>query len=232
MTATHAKKRLEYAREYKEWTAEQWEEIWFTDECSIEISSGEYRQWVWRHTGEAWRRQNIVTRSINHETVMIWAAMKADGQIYWCFFDEYYTNGHSATANAYVDLLNVYIPQMMTPGLGFLQDNASIHTADITDNTLRQLGVWVISHPPLSPDLNAIEHLWAKVKELVHELHPELKEAAGSHETKKKVLKQAIREAFGVIEGRQPWDYSGKLIGSMPRRIKAVIEAKGWYTKY
>ena len=67
---------------------------------------------------------------------------------------------------------------------------------------------------------------------MVYELHPELKKVAGLHKTKKKVLKQVIREAFGVIKGRQPWDYLGKLIGLMPRRIKAVIKAKGWYTKY
>ena len=92
---------------------------------------------------------------------MIWAGIRADGQLVWCFFDEYYEAGHhTANAESYCSLLRDFLPKIMIPGHGFLQDNAPIHTADTTDNQFRQLGVWVIPHPPYSSDLNCIEHMW------------------------------------------------------------------------
>ena len=91
---------------------------------------------------------------------MIWAGIRADGQLFWCFFNEFYEDGHhTANASAYCKLLHQFIPQMMIPGHGFLQDNAPIHSADISNDQLYQLGVWVIPLPPYSPDLNYIEHL-------------------------------------------------------------------------
>ena len=46
ITRMTAKKRLEWAQEYQSWKPEDWAEIWFTDECSIEAGSDEYRQWI------------------------------------------------------------------------------------------------------------------------------------------------------------------------------------------
>jgi len=41
-----------------------------------------------------------------------------------------------------------------------MQDNARAHTARHTRDFLQRNNITVLDHPPLSPDLNPIEHLW------------------------------------------------------------------------
>ena len=121
---------------------------------------------------------------------------------------------------------------MYEPGQQFLQDNAPIHTARISKAFLKEYGVWVIEHPPYSPDLNAIEHLWIFIKEMVFKLHPELKYMIGSTLRKKEALKEAIKEAMEALHAKEPWDIPARLIASMPDRIQAVLAVNGYQTKY
>ena len=111
-----AQKRRLYYRAYRSWKAEDWANVWWTDECSIQIGSGETRKWAWRHSGEQWLPKNIAIKGRNLENVMIWAAMRADGRLKWRFFDEYYTNGRTATAEAYCKLLKDVLPDIYEPG--------------------------------------------------------------------------------------------------------------------
>jgi hypothetical protein len=74
--------------------------------------------------------------------------------------------------------------------------------------------------PSQSPDLNPIENLWSEMKTMVRCRTPppsNLKEL-------KKYVKQAWKEL--------PPEYYKNLIDSMPRRIRAVIAAKGNAMKY
>ena len=74
--------------------------------------------------------------------------------------------------------------------------------------------------PTQSPDLNSIEHLWGFLKRnlLKHE-HP----PSGIHELWERI--QVKWEEIAVEEHQ-------KLIESMPRRVQAVLNAKGGYIKY
>jgi hypothetical protein len=58
-------------------------------------------------------------------------------------------------------------------------------------------------------------------------LHPEL-EAQGWREVDREAFIEAAQEAWQVL----PEDLIKKLIDPMPRRIEAVIKARGWQTKY
>ena len=68
--------------------------------------------------------------------------------------------------------------------MGFLQDNARIHTAQSTRALFEQLGFWVVDHPPHSPDFNPIKYLWVKLQELVFEFHAELRSMLGGGKEK------------------------------------------------
>jgi hypothetical protein len=42
----HAQKRYEFAVAHADWDVEKWNQVIFTDECSIELGSGKRRRWV------------------------------------------------------------------------------------------------------------------------------------------------------------------------------------------
>ena len=82
--------------------------------------------------------------------------------------------------------------------------------------------------PPYSPDLNPIEHVWVYLKENLHKYYPEFINMSGNPSTIKPKLADAIIHCWELLDPA----ILENLAKSMPRRVRAVIEAKGWYTKY
>lgn len=78
----------------------------------------------------------------------------------------------------------------------------------------------VVFQPPYSPDLNPIEHVWARIKKML----------AGRIMLTTPSLTRAVLEAWREIsEDRQ---FLHSLCASMPRRLTAVIDADGGPTRY
>ena len=77
-------------------------------------------------------------------------------------------------------------------------------------------GIW----PANSPDLNPIENLWHILRDRIRKrkVQPRTKEA----------LIEALQEEWVKLDMKIVND----LIDSMPRRLQAVIDAKGGATKY
>lgn len=135
-------------------------------------------------------------------------------------------NGYSAAS--YLEILEENLFAIYSPEMSFMQDNAPIHTARIIKKFFEENGISTIDWPPYSPDLNPIEHAWAKLKEMIYRLDPDIENSQGSIGDLKDRFNELIERAWEAL-GQEYFD---KLIESMPRRIQAVIEAKGWYTKY
>ncbi len=104
----------------------------------------------------------------------------------------------------------------------FQQDNASCHKAQIISD-------WFLEHdneftllkwPPQSPDLNLIEHLWDVVEREIYIMDVQ--------STNLQQLCDAIMSIWTKISE----DCLQHLVESMPRRIKAVLKAKGGPTRY
>ncbi len=97
------------------------------------------------------------------------------------------------------------------------QDVAHAHTAKSTKSWLNDHGVGVLDWPANSPDLK-LENLWGIVKRKMRNKIPKNADE----------LKATVKETWASIPPQQ----CHKLITSMPRRIQAVIKAKGDPTKY
>ncbi len=100
----------------------------------------------------------------------------------------------------------------------FQQDLAPAHTAKGTKSWFNYHGVTVLDWPANSPDLNPIENLWGIVKRKMRDTRPNNPDD----------LKSALKATWASITHEQ----CHRLIASMPRRIDAVIRAKGGPTKY
>ncbi len=104
-------------------------------------------------------------------------------------------------------------------GVVFQQDNDPKHTSKKPKAWLKDHGFEVMVWPPQSLDLNPIEHLWNHKRKL------------GEYEDPPR----GIQELWERVQ--KEWDNIGaeecrKLIESMPRRVEAVVKAKGGHTKH
>lgn len=81
--------------------------------------------------------------------------------------------------------------------------------------------------PAYSPDLNPIKNLWKLIKEDIVKRHPELSDMK-SNNSSKQALCEAVIESWELLKD----NLLNKLIDLMPRRIIAIVRARGWYIKY
>ena len=86
----------------------------------------------------------------------------------------------------------------------------------------------VADHPPYSPDLNPIEHAWVLLKRQVTEDYPDLADTPGGVGT----VKARLAEVLPLCWEKIPEMQFETLWKSMPDCVQAIIEAKGWQTRY
>ncbi len=210
-------KRLTWAVEKKNWTVAQWSKVLFSDESKFCISFGNQGPRVWRKSGEAHNPCCLKSSVKFPQSVVIWAAMSSAGVGPLCFL--------KSTVNAaiYQEILEHFMLPSADKLYGdadfiFQQDLAPAHTAKGTKSWFNDHGVTVLDWPANSPDLNPIENLWGIVKRKMRDTRPNNADD----------LKATVKETWASIPPQQ----CHKLITSMPRRIEAVIKAKGAPTKY
>uniref|UniRef100_A0AAZ3R1J0 Tc1-like transposase DDE domain-containing protein n=1 Tax=Oncorhynchus tshawytscha TaxID=74940 RepID=A0AAZ3R1J0_ONCTS len=98
------------------------------------------------------------------------------------------------------------------------EPNAPKHKAKTMQDWLRDKSLNVLEWPGQRPDLNQTEHLWRDLKIAVQQRPP-------SNLTN---LERICREKWEKL----PKYRCNKLVASYPRRLQAVITAKGASTKY
>lgn len=109
----------------------------------------------------------------------------------------------------------------------FQQDNSRIHTANSSLEWLMNHGVEYIDWPPFSPDLSPIENVWAILKRQLRRDFPHLHNLK-DHIENRAELRRCTELAWAAI----PQSTIRRIIMSMECRLRAVIRARGWYTKY
>ena len=81
--------------------------------------------------------------------------------------------------------------------------------------------------PPYSPDLNPIENLWTLLKQKIYQIRPDLLHMPNNDATID-ILVDTAEQAWQELD----LTILENLSESMPRRVQAIIDANGWYTKY
>lgn len=249
LTPEVAAKRLAFARLHVQKPLLWWKRVIFSDETTIARGDGKRHKWVFAPIVSY--LQPVITSQLTTQT-----ANKLDkkyvqskekptrhSQMFWAGFgwgirtslvpllgDPDSPRG-GVTGRVIQACLEENLPTIASPGSKFIQDNAPTHTARVVQNWLRNWardnGVELIDWPPYSPDLNAIENLWPLLKEHIIESYPELSDMPKTDESIQRLCEAAV-EKWEDLEDRIMF----QLIRSMVRRLEAVIQAGGWYTKY
>ena len=217
----HRKARLLWAERHQEYTVDDWMRVVWSDETKINRLGSDSRKWAWKEAGEGLTdRQAEGTLKFGGGNVMMWSCMLWEGVGYATRIEG------KMDAQLYCSILDDELQQSLdfynkTPDdIIFQQDNDPKHTSKLAQKWFQDHNYTVMKWPAQSPDLNPIEHLWWHVKRRL-----------ADYETPSSGVEELWNHCQVEWE-KIPKEVCQNLIESMPRRVQAVIKAKGGYTKY
>lgn len=211
-------KRLEFAKKYVEMPIDFWKKVLWSDESKFELFNRKRRLRVWRKPGEEYQERHL-QQTVKHGggSIMIWDCFA------WSGVGNLIKINGILMADTYIDILCENLEtSLLRVGLEdnfvFQQDNDPKHTAKKTQTFFRSNRIKLLDWPPQSPDLNPIENLWSILDEKIDK----------TGVTNKENYFAALRKTWEELDKK----YLQNLVESMPRRLQAVIKAKGSHTKY
>ena len=169
----HRRHRLQWCREHKNWTTDQWSRVLFTDESRFSTRSDSQRVLIWREVGTRFYHSNIKERHRHGGPgVLVWGGIMLNGRTELHVFDR-----GSVTGNRYCE--EVLLPHVrlfrgaIGPDFIFMDDNARPHRTLAVEELLESEDITRMDRPAYSPDLNPIEHVWdALGRRMAARLHP------------------------------------------------------------
>lgn len=196
-----------------------WHAVMFTDESRFCLHNDSRRQRVYREQNMRLLPQFVQpVVPFQGGGVMVWAGIYTGGRTSLHIID-----GNLTAARYVEDIVQEYVPPtryLIGPEFRFLDDNARPHRGVIVRETLQNLEIQHLPLPPLSPDLNPIEHMWDA-----------LQRRLSDHQPQPYDLRQ-LREALPRLWDEIPLEISHNTIGSMPERCRQVYNNRGHYTRY
>jgi hypothetical protein len=217
----HRRERLQWAERCKEFTLEDWKRVIWSDEVKINRLGSDGRTWVYKDVGEELNDRLVKsTVKFGGGNVMMWGCMLWDGVGYATRIEG------KMDAELYTSILEDELQQSVEyydkspTDMVFQQDNDPKHKSARATKWLDESGFTIMKWPAQSPDLSPIEHLWNYLKRRLDEY-----EIPPSSQNE---LWQRCEEEWEKI----PKEVCQNLIESMPKRVAAVLKAKGGHTKY
>lgn len=222
LTTAMMRRRLDWARRYRSWTSADWCKVVFSDESTLQILDDRTSA-VRRRVGEAYHPACVV-RTVKHpQSIMVWGSMSVHG------LGRLHIVEGTMRQDQYIKVLeNKLIPQLQDWGrslngvqLIFQQDNAPCHTARSVKTFMDANHIKLLDWPGNSPDLNPIEHMWKLLKDKMNK--------CSTSSSKRELTERLLHTWFHDEDLRQT---AIRLIEGMPRRLEAVIAARGGSVKY
>lgn len=219
MTRARKQRRLEWSEQYHRWQLGHWRHVLFSDESRFLLHRVDGRLRVRREVGQRFQ-EDCVSGTIAHGggSVHVWGGIHYGGR----------TNLVVLHGNVNADSYRQVLETEMVPyarahfgrNFVFQHDNAPAHHARRLQHYLEEEEIEQLPWPPYSPDLNPIEHCWDALGHTVHQRDVQPTNLAE--------LEEALMQEWAALSQR----YINKLVESLPRRIQAVIQARGGYTRY
>uniref|UniRef100_A0A7I4YQF3 DDE_3 domain-containing protein n=1 Tax=Haemonchus contortus TaxID=6289 RepID=A0A7I4YQF3_HAECO len=217
ISAKNRKARLDWAQAHKNWTVRQWRKVIWSDESKFLLFGTDGIKFVRRPVGTRYHPSyQLPTVKGGGGSVMVHGSFCGKG------VGPLHRIEGKMDAKMYLNIMETVIWPFFRStarrGFIFQQDNDPKHKSKLLTKWFRDNDVPLLTWPSQSPDLNPIEHLWERLEHQVKGLR-----ARNEHE---KFLQ--LKTAWENI----PQEEIDKLIESMPRRCQAVIDARGYATKY
>lgn len=212
-------RRLKWCHEFRHYTPDQWKKVIFSDESLFQAFNA--RGQVRRRVGERYKPDCLRPTVKYPFSVMVWSCICYHG-VGRLFILE---KGERFNSDLYKKILEDRLLRSATEWYPdgdymFQDDGAPCHRSKAVITHKANLGIPSLPWwPGQSPDLNIIENLWSRVNVFVQEKKPSNRS-------------ELISAIVKVWHHEITPDLIEKLVESMPRRIQAVINAKGFPTKY
>jgi hypothetical protein len=217
----HRRARYDWAIIHQDLTVEDWKKVIYSDETKINRFGSDGRGKVWKMKGEHLSDRLVEgTVKFGGGSVMMWGCMTWEGVGYACKIDG------KMDADLYTQILEDELQASIEyygkspQDIVFQQDGDPKHHSAKATNWFVDHDIKVLPWPAQSPDMNPIEHLWEHLKRKLKE-YPN--PPGGIWE-----LWERAEKEWEKIEP----EVCQNLIESMPRRVAALVKAKGGYTKY
>ena len=220
LTLEHRRRRPEWGRRHRVWDLTQtWRHCVLSDESRFSQYHRDGRVRVRRRQGErlidACAKPNDGNRG---PSVMVWGAIHYGGR------SELVVVDGTLNQHRYIQVLRNQILPWATGVFGrnfvYVQDNAPPHTERDMAAFLDQQNVEVMDWPAQSPDMNPIEHVGDQMSVWIRDMDDPTSTVAE--------LNNTVCQAWAAVRpGRVR-----TLVESMPRRVSALLAARGGRTRY
>ena len=213
LTRRHKQERLRWTRAHVRFTKRRWCRVLFTDKCQILLSRAERR-------GE--RNNEACIQQFNRwggGSVHVWTGITQFGITNLVFFNRY-INAQTYVQDMLARVVVSFMNQQFQGHWTLHLDNARPHTLIHTRHVFAVSNINVLDLPAMSPDTATIENIWDELKRRIYAREP-------APQTVAQLRHAAIQEWQNI-----PQAVIARVVLSMRERCKALIDARGSYTKY
>lgn len=221
LTKKHVAARNKFAKAHIDWSAEDWHNVWYSDESIYKLTASDGKRYCRRPKGQALNPRFV--QPLKHGSK---GKVAVSGFITYNGVGPLFRVNGNMKADQYIAILEKGLLAKLNDekksagSVVWVHDNASNHTAMIVRRWLSDHKIKCMKWPPKSPDQNIAENVW-------HYLDLRVRSGGRSLRTADD-LWRALEEEWYKI----PIKMIHNLYDSIPRRVQALKKAKGKWTKY
>ena len=201
------KTRVDWCRGKERWTVERdWCKIIFSDEMKVVLGT-DRKIYVWRKVEEKFNRDCLDVEDARSPRSGISA-------MFWKHYPAKYISVLDT------NLWPVIAKNFENKPWILQEDNCPVHRSAATTAWKEQQAIETLTWPSQSPDINIIENVWRLIKLRLERRLEDIRNRAD--------LIMIVKEIWADISS----DDIKSLYKSIPKRLKAVIKAKGFISQY